>query len=244
MAERLRFDRAAPRRLRNERLPEPVREELSQLWDGVVADVYDEVAGLRRYRGLSSATVERVLRRVGDRVLQAERVIIFAAVHYPLTSDRSSRHVALAGVGGASAAAAEELALFGSVGTATAAAILTAVVGEVFETYVAASARTRAYQRAGRSPDPDVVLTDLAEAAGYATSVGRRATPAMARDAAALAQRPDPAPHRGRGSRGRWCPWPAWPSAPACPCSTSGGCRAWPCDRRPPTRSSAWPRTS
>ena len=92
--------------------------------------------------------------------------------------------MALAGVGGASAAAAEELALFGSVGTATAAAILTAVVGEVFETYVAASARTRAYQRAGRSPDPDVVLTDLAEAAGYATSVGRRATPAMARDAA------------------------------------------------------------
>ncbi len=185
VAERLRFEHAAPRRLRSDRLPEPVRDELAQLWDGVVADVYDEVAGLRRYRGLSSATVERVLRRVGDRVLQAERVIIFAAVHYPLTSDRGSRHIALAGVGGASAAAAEELALFGSVGTATAAAILTAVVGEVFETYVAASARTRAYQRAGRSPDPDVVMTDLAEAAGYATSVGRRATPAMARDAAA-----------------------------------------------------------
>ena len=184
VAERIRFDHAAPRRLRGDRLPEPVRDELQQLWDGVVADVYDEVAGLRRYRGLSSSTVERVLVRVGDRILQAERVIIFAAVHYPLTSDRSSRHVALAGLGGASAAAAEELALLGSFGTAAAVAILTAVAGEVFETYVAASARTREYQRAGRSPDPDVVLTDLAEAAGYATSVGRRATPAMARDAA------------------------------------------------------------
>ena len=32
---------------------------------------------------------------------------------------------------------------------------------------------------------PDVVLTDLAEVAGYANSVGRRATPPMARDAAA-----------------------------------------------------------
>jgi hypothetical protein len=185
VSERLRFDRAAPRRLRGDRLPAPVRGELEQLWDGIVADVYDEVAGLRRYRGLSSATVERVLTRVADRVLQAERVIIFAAVHYPLATDRAGHHVAMAGMGGASSAAAEELAVFGSFGTATAVAILTAVVGEVFETYVAASARTRDYHRAGRSPDPDVVLTDLAEVAGYANSVGRRATPPMARDAAA-----------------------------------------------------------
>jgi hypothetical protein len=185
VAERVRFDRAAPRRLRSDKLPAPVREELEDLWNGLAADVYDEVAGLRRFRGLTTGTVERVLARVGDRILQAERVIIFAAVHYPMTSDRPSRHVALAGLGGASAAAAEELSVVGSFGTATAVAILTAVLGEVFETYVAASARTRAYQRAGRSPDPDIVLTDLAEAAGYASSVGRRASPPLARDAAA-----------------------------------------------------------
>ncbi len=184
VAARVRFEKAAPRRLRSDNLPAPVRAELEQLWDGVVADVYDEVAGLRRTQGLSSSTVERVLARVSDRILQAERVIIFAAVHYPLASERSRRHLALAGVGGASAAAAEELALLGSLGTATAVAILTAVVGEVFETYVAASARTRQYIQAGRSPDPDVVVLDLAETAGYATSVGRRATPALARDAA------------------------------------------------------------
>ncbi len=185
VAERVRFDRAAPRRLRSDRLPAPVHDELEHLWNGLVADVYDEVAGIRRFRGLSSGSVERVLRRVSDRILQAERVIIMAGVHYPMTNDKAGRHVALAGVGGASAAAAEELAVVGSVGTATAVAILTAVVGEVFETYVAASARTRAYQRAGRSPDPDLVVTDLAEAAGYASSVGRRASPALARDAAA-----------------------------------------------------------
>jgi len=185
VAERLTFERAAPKRLRGDRMPEPVREELSQLWDGIVADVYDEVAGLRRREALGTKTVERALRRVSDRILQAERVVIFAGVHHPMTRGQVGRHVALAGLGGASAAAAEEVAIVTSVGTAAAVAILTAVVGEVFETYVAASARTREYQKAGRSPDPDVVLTDLAETAGYATSVGRRASSTLAHDAAA-----------------------------------------------------------
>jgi len=185
VAERLAFERAAPRRLRGDRLPEPLRDELAHLWDGIVADVYDEVTGLRRREALGTKTVERALRRVGDRVLDAERVVIFTAVHHPMTRGQAGRHVALAGVGGASAAAAEEIAIVSSVGTAAAVAILTAVVGEVFETYVAASARTRAYQRVGRSPDPNVVLTDLAESAGYATSVGRRASSTLAHDAAA-----------------------------------------------------------
>ena len=185
VAERLTFDRAAPRRLRGDRLPAPLRDELAQLWDGIVADVYDEVTGLRRREALGTKSVERALRRVGDRILDAERVVIFTAVHHPMTRGRTGRHVALAGVGGASTAAAEEVAIVTSVGTAAAVAILTAVVGEVFETYVAASARTREYQKAGRSPDPDVVLTDLAESAGYASSVGRRASSSLAHDAAA-----------------------------------------------------------
>jgi len=185
VARKVSFEHAAPRRLRSGRMPPPVRAELEQLWDGIVADVYDEVAGMRRHRALSSTTVERALRRVADRVLQAERVVIFAAVQHPMTSGRRGRHVALAGLGGASSAAAEELAVVTSAGTAAAVAILTAVVGEVFETYVAASARTREYQLAGRSPDPDLVLMDLAESAGYATSVGSRASSAMAHEAAA-----------------------------------------------------------
>ncbi len=165
-------------------MPPAVQAELRELWDGIAADVYDEVAGLRRTRGMSSATVERALGRVADRLLQAQRVVIFAAVHYPLKGERTSRHIAVATVGGGSAAAAEALAVYGSLGTAAAVAILSAVVGEVFESYVAASARTRQYLSAHRSPDPDVVLTDLAEAAGYSTSVGRRASPKLARDAA------------------------------------------------------------
>ena len=117
VADRLRFDRAAPRRLRTDKMPPAVQEELRNLWDGIAADVYDEVAGLRRTKGLSSSTVERALGRVADRLLQAQRVVIFAAVHYPLKGERSSRHIAVATVGGGSAAAAEMLAVYGSLGT-------------------------------------------------------------------------------------------------------------------------------
>ena len=184
VADRLRFDKAAPRRLRSDKMPPAVQQELQLLWDGIAADIYDEVAGLRRRKSLSSKTVEQALMRVADRLLQAERVVIFAAVHYPLKGEKSGRHIAVAGVGGGSAAAAEALAVYGSFGTAAAVAILSAVVGEVFETYVAASARTRQYMAVQRSPDPDIVLTDLAEAAGYSMSLGRRASPKLARDAA------------------------------------------------------------
>jgi len=93
--------------------------------------------------------------------------------------------VAVAGAGGATAAVAEEIAAFGSVGTAASIAITAAVVGEVFESYVAASVRTRQYLAASRSPDPATIVTDLAEAAGYGESAGRRATQRMAHDAAA-----------------------------------------------------------
>lgn len=184
VAKRLEFDKAAPRRLRSERLPDEVRDELRDLWNGIVADVYDEVAGVRRGKAFSRDNVERVLRRVSDRLLQAERVIIVAGVHYPMRGEHSWKHMAVAGAGGGGSAVAEEVAAYASMGTATTVAIVSAVVGEVFETYVAASARTRQYRQAGRSPDPALVLVDLAEAAGYGDSAGRRATGHLAHDAA------------------------------------------------------------
>jgi len=185
VAERVQFDRAAPRRLRSADLPDEVQVELRDLWNGIAADIYDEVAGLRRRKAFSRATVERSLNRVAHRLLQAERVVIVTAVHYPVPGDNQWRHVAVAGAGGATAALAEEVAAVGSAGTAASIAITTAVVGEVFESYVAASVRTRQYLGAGRSPDPGTVVTDLAEAAGYGESAGRRASQRVAHDAAA-----------------------------------------------------------
>jgi hypothetical protein len=184
IADRLRFENAAPRRLRSDKLPEVVREELQDLWDGIVADVYDEVAGLRKRKALSKETVARALARVADRLLQAERVVIVAGVHYPLAGSTAWKHVAVASAGGGGAAAVQEVSTVATFGTATTVAIVAAVVGEVFETYVAASARTRQYLDVQRVPDPATVVIDLAEAAGYGDSAGRRATFRVAQDAA------------------------------------------------------------
>ncbi len=184
VAERLSFDRAAPRRLRNDDLPAEIQDELRDLWNGIAADIYDEVAGLRRRKAFRRDTVEHALRRVAGRLLQAERVVIVTAVHFPVPGEREWRHIAVAGAGGAVAAVAEEAAAIGSLGTATTVAIVAAVVGEVFESYVAASVRTRQYIAAGRSPDPAIIVTDLAEAAGFGESAGRRASARVAHDAA------------------------------------------------------------
>ncbi len=183
LAERLRFDRAAPRRLRSDRLPAEVRDELAHLWDGIVADVYDEVAGMKRRRAFSRDQVDRVLDRVGGRFLQAERVVIVAAVRRPMAVETEWRHIAVGGAGGAASAAAEEIAAFGTMGAAATTAIVAAIAGEVLETYVAASARVQQYRQAHRSPDPGLVITDLAESAGYGDAVGRRASNHVARDA-------------------------------------------------------------
>jgi hypothetical protein len=145
--------------------------------------VYDEVAGLKRRKAFSREQVERVLDRVGARFLQAERVVIVAAVHRPLSGEAEWRHIAAGGASGAAAAAAEEIAAYGTMGTAATTAIVAAIAGEVLETYVASSARVQQYRRAHRSPDPGLVVTDLAEAAGYGDAVGRRATNHVARDA-------------------------------------------------------------
>lgn len=184
VADKLRFEHAAPRRLRDEALPAEVRDELAGLWDGIVADVYDEVAGMRRRKAFSKDQVQRVIDRVGQRFLQAERVVIVAAVDKPLKGDADWKHVAAGGLGGAGAATAETVAAYGTMGTATTTAIVAAIAGEVLETYVAASARVHQYRRAHRSPDAGVIVTDLAEAAGYGDAIARRATNNVARDAA------------------------------------------------------------
>lgn len=183
MAERLRFESAAPKRFRDERLPPAIRVELEDLWDGVVADVYDEVAGLRRTKALRREQVARALTRIADRVLQAQRVVIFTAVHYPIERADERGHVVFGAVGGGASAAVEEVAAFATAGTAATIAIVSAVVGEVFETYVAASVRTGQYREHHWPADPATVVLDLAEAAGYTEAVGRRATASMAHKA-------------------------------------------------------------
>jgi hypothetical protein len=184
VVERLGFERAAPRQVRRGALAPEARRLFEHLWDGIVGDIYAEVAGIRRTRLLDRALIERVLQRVAKRVEEAERALIVTAVYRPLKSDKEWKHVAVGGFSGAATATAEGLAAYASMGTGATVAIASAVVGELFETYVAASGRTLQYRRAGRSPAPDVVVADLAQAVGLDVAVGRRASLELTRVAA------------------------------------------------------------
>jgi hypothetical protein len=75
------------------------------------------------------------------------------------------------------------VAAYVSAGTGATVAVTSAILAELFETYVAASARTRQYRRAGRSPDPELIATDLAESLGYAGAIGRRTNSELTRSA-------------------------------------------------------------
>jgi hypothetical protein len=183
VAEKLMFDEAAPRRLRGDRLPAEAQAVLRELWDGIVADVYDEVAGQRRTKLWDKQLVARVLQRVAFRMQQGERALLVTGVYHPLAGDADWKQIGLASAGSGGAAAAEELAAYLSVGSGTTIAVTSAIVAELFETYVAASARTRQYRRAGRSPDAELVALDLAEALGFGGSVGRRSSREVAQQA-------------------------------------------------------------
>jgi hypothetical protein len=181
VAERISFAEAAPRRVRSERLPAEAREVFHDLWDDIVAEVYDEMAGRSKRQMFDRDVINRVLHRVAGRMQQGERALIAAAVYAPIPGDKEWKHVGIAGAGAGVGAAAEEAAAYFSAGTGATVAVCSAIVAELFETYVAASARTRQYRREGRSPDPELIATDLAESLGYAGSIGRRTNSELTR---------------------------------------------------------------
>lgn len=190
LAERLRFDRAAPKRWRSDALPAEVRDELRSLWDGAMADVADELTGLRRTKALRREHVERALHRIAGRVLHAQQVVILAGVHRPYEPRRGPGHTTVAALGGGGGALASEAAALGSFGAGAAVAVVTAAASDVLETYLAASSRSLQYRHAGRPADTGAVLADLAEAQGDTALGSQRATLQVVRTAAAsLAER-------------------------------------------------------
>jgi hypothetical protein len=168
------FDEAAPRRVRSEGVPPEAQQIFHDLWDDIVGDVYDEMAGRSRRQLFDKEVINRVLQRIALRMQRAERALIVAAVHAPLPGDRDWKHIGVAGAGAGTGAVAEEVAAYFSAGTGATVAVSSAVLAELFESYVAASARTRQYRRAGRSADPELVSTDLAESIGFRGAAGRR----------------------------------------------------------------------
>jgi hypothetical protein len=172
VADELRFDVAAPRALRAARMPPEVRATFRYVWDGVIADVYDELRGESRTAHLRRATVKRILERVGVRLQQSQVALIVAGVHYPFPGNRSG--VATAGLTSAGLAGTEGIIAYTSAGTAAAGAVGAAIMGELLEVYLAASARTHQYERFGRSPSAERIVEDLAEVYGAEGRAGRR----------------------------------------------------------------------
>jgi hypothetical protein len=91
-----------------------------------------------------------------------------------------TKHVAVAAGVSGTTTAAEQSMLIASATTAAALAVTTALVAELVEVYLAASARTGQYRAAHREPGPDLIAADLADALGgtplSARSNGRLAT--------------------------------------------------------------------
>lgn len=174
LVRKLSFERAAPRRLRRADLPAETREVVAGVWDAIVADVWDELAGAPRRTLFDRERMAEVLGRVADTAQQGERALIVAAVHHPLPGAASWKQATVAGLGAAGSATVAGVVAVGSAGTGAAVAVAAAVVGELLETYVAASARTHQYRQARRAPDPALVASDLAEALGEPGLADRR----------------------------------------------------------------------
>lgn len=174
VADELRFDTAAPRALRGAKLPPEVRATFRYVWNGIIADVYDELRGESRTGHLRRSTVSRILERVGLRLQQSQVALIVAGVYYPFPGARSG--TAAAGLTSAGLAGAEEVIAYSSTGTAAAGAVGAAIMGELLEVYLASSARTRQYRQVGRAPSPERIVEDLAVVYGGAGRAGRRTT--------------------------------------------------------------------
>ncbi|MBK9178654.1 MAG: hypothetical protein IPM45_03585 [Acidimicrobiales bacterium] len=188
LADRLRFDVAAPRAVRQPAIPPEARRQFRAIWDSLVA----ELAWQYQHTGYAEARTprdfERRLRRITPVIDQAERAVIYAGTHFPMPGGNPWAHIAYAGTASGGLTAVDQVLTYGSAGAAFAVAAATAVISELFDVYVAASARSRQYLRAGRDPDAEMVAVDLGEAlAGAGVTIAGRATRRRAAAPALLA---------------------------------------------------------
>jgi hypothetical protein len=182
VADQLAFEVAAPAGLRKgKRYPPEVRTLMSEIWDGIVADVYVELvneAAKGKKRGhFNRTTIRRIMGRVSDRLHRSQAALIVAGVYYPAPGGPGAQAVA-AGAAGGALAGIEEVVAYTSAGPAAAAAVTAAMISELLDTYLAASARTRQYQKWGRSPSAELIATELARARGaeFTTNKASRAS--------------------------------------------------------------------
>lgn len=173
LAERLRYERAAPLAARQPSLPPEVRGQLERIWNALVAELALSYDGVPWRQARRPSGFEERLRRLRPLLDHAERAMVFLGTHHPVPGGRPWAHTAVAAGASGGMTAVDQLLAVGSAGAGFAAFAATAVVAELLEVYVAASARARQYERVGRSPDAALVALDLAEVWGGASLAGR-----------------------------------------------------------------------
>ncbi len=165
-ARQLEFTSAAPKALReSSRLPPEVVGVFQDIWDQTIADVYDELGNGAKRDHFDREVIGRVLKRIAGRLEQGQTALIVAGTVYP-SPGGPARQTITAGASGAALAGIEEVVAYTSSGAAAATAVLAAVVAELLDTYLAASARTRQYRTWGRDPSPELIAQELAAARG------------------------------------------------------------------------------
>lgn len=168
----------APAVFRSDRLPPEVQAGFADLWDAVAAEVVDFVALNGEASLRSKAGRGRLWQRL-KRILAQGQVLSIALGHrYPLPlGPWGHRTAGVVGAGGL--ALGEQVTAGAALATGPTAPLIVAVVGaamtELFEVYVAASARTERYRHAARTPSMETVATDLGALYG-ATGLGARPT--------------------------------------------------------------------
>jgi hypothetical protein len=158
------FDKAAPRILRqNDQLPVQAQEAMRHIWDGVVVEVGKHFAqhGYREAR--KPKNLKALLRRLERLLNDAQELMIVCGTYWPMPGG-AARLATIATGGSAGVTGVEQAIAFGSAGVAATSVVTSSLIIELFETYMAASARTQQYRAAQRDPDHYRIAVDLADA--------------------------------------------------------------------------------
>jgi hypothetical protein len=107
--------------------------------------------------------LKALLRRLEHLLNDAQELMIVCGTYWPMPGG-SARHIAVATGGSAGVTGIDQAIAFGSAGVAATTVVTTSLVLEIFETYMAASARTQQYRAAQREPDHLRIAVDLADA--------------------------------------------------------------------------------
>ena len=158
------FDNAAPRIIRNnDRLPVEAREAFRHVWNGVVVEVADHFNRYSYRDARKPKNLKKLLHRLEGLLNQAQELMIVCGTYWPTPGTPATQAV-IATSGSVAITGVEQAVAYGSAGMAATSVVASSLLLELYETYAAASARTRQYRDAHRDPDHVLIAVDLANA--------------------------------------------------------------------------------